>query len=94
MSTSSSSSKPPTKYIRLLVPHEYHCLGYQDYAGHHVLSDTPAFLKSPDSETGRLGGITLLFRGQRISPEEENMTFEELMKKVDILDTMAKGSTM
>jgi hypothetical protein len=83
----STSSETPKKTIKLVVPPQYHPLGYKDYTASHNLSETPSLLKSAGSQNGQLGGMTLLFRGRRISPEEEAMTFEDLIKKVNILSS-------
>jgi hypothetical protein len=77
--TTVSSQK---RTIRLVVPPQYHPLGYTEYTGTHDLSDSPSLLKLAGSRDGQLPGMTLLFRGRKISPEEEVMTFDTLMKKV------------
>ena len=89
----SSSSEPSrTKTVKLVVSPQYFSYGYQDYTGIHDLSETPALLKTVGTTTLRDGDMTLLFRGRRIKPEEEIMTFEALMKTVpsplDNLNTM------
>ena len=78
------SLPPPTatKTIKLVVPPQYHDLGYQDYTATLSLSETPSTLKRAGTQNGLLDGMTLLFRGRRITPEEEQVSFEELMKKV------------
>lgn len=70
------------KTIKLVVPPHYHSLGYQDYVAELNLSDTPLTLKSAGSRNGDVEGMTLLFRGRRITPDEENLSFEQLMEKV------------
>jgi hypothetical protein len=70
------------KTIKLVVSPQYHSLGYQDYTAVHDVSDPLSILKSAGSSTTRPGEMTLLFRGRKITPEEENISFETLMKKV------------
>jgi hypothetical protein len=72
------------KTIRLVVPPQYHPLGYKDYIASHDLSDSPSLLKHAGSRDGQLPGMTLLFRGRKISPEEETMSFDALIKKVTL----------
>lgn len=73
---------PTTKTIKLVVPPQYHSLGYQDYTSTLSLSETPSVLKRAGSQNGLQEGMTLLFRGRRITPEEEHISFQDLMKKV------------
>ena len=80
MSSSSQASRKKT--VKLVVPPQYYSYGYQDYTGIHDLSETPALLKTIGATAPRVGEMTLLFRGRRIKPEEEDMTFETLMKTV------------
>lgn len=82
MSSSSPETPPQRKIVKLVVSPQYFQYGYQDYAGIHCLSETPALLKTVGATSPRAGEMTLLFRGRRIKPEEENMTFEVLMKTV------------
>jgi len=80
-----SQPTPPTtatKTIKLVVPPQYHPLGYQDFTATLSLSETPLALKRAGTQNGLLKGMTLLFRGRRISSEDENIPFLELMKKV------------
>lgn len=82
---SSSSEQPPLpqrKTVKLVVSPQYFPYGYHDYTGTHYLSETPALLKTVRATSPRAGDMTLFFRGRRITPEEENMTFEALMKTV------------
>jgi hypothetical protein len=79
MSTSSETQK---KTIKLVVSPQHHSLGYQDYTAIHNVSDPLSILKAAGSSTTRLGEMSLLFRGRKITPEEENISFESLMKKV------------
>ena len=70
------------KTIKLVFsPHDI-ALGYRDYTSVHELSDTPIILKKSASPNSRAEGMTLLFRGRKITSEEENMTFEALIEKV------------
>ena len=77
---------PKKKSVRLIVPSHYHSLGYQDYAGQVDLSDTPYLLKNAGTQNGDIRGMTLLFRGRKLTIEEENITFKELIEKVRIFD--------
>jgi hypothetical protein len=80
------SLAPPTtaKTIKLVVPPQYHDLGYQDYTATVPLSETPSTVKRAGTQNGLLDGMTLLFRGRRITPEEEQVSFQDLMKKVSM----------
>src|SRR5436305_9463052 len=60
-----------TKTIKLVVPPQYHDLGYEDYTATLSLSETPSTLKRAGTQNGLLDGMTLLFRGRRIMPEDE-----------------------
>jgi hypothetical protein len=82
MSTSEQQQPQQKKTIKLVVSPQYHSLGYQDYTAVHDVSDPLSILKSAGSSTTRPGEITLLFRGRKITPEEEDISFETLMKKV------------
>jgi len=81
---SSSSEPSPRKTVKLVVSQQYSHYGYQNYTGIHDLSETPALLKTirTSSSSPRPGEMTLFFRGRRITAEEEDMTFESLMKTV------------
>jgi hypothetical protein len=74
--------EPQRKAIRLIVPAQYRPLGYREYSGVHDLSDSPSLLRKHASLDGALAGMSMLFRGRRLRPEEEAMSFDALMKKV------------
>jgi len=68
------------KTIKLVFTPQDHELGYRDYVADHDLSDSPSILKSIGNNAQR--EMNLLFRGRKVTPEEEAMTFEALMQKV------------
>jgi hypothetical protein len=71
------------KTAKLIVPPHYHSLGYRNHTVEVDLAlDTPLDLKRAGSRNGDVHGMTLLFRGRKISPDEEKMTFKELIEKV------------
>ena len=78
------STEIQKKTIKLVVSPQFHSLGYCDYTATHNVSDPLSILKSAgsSSSTPRVGDMTLLFRGRKITPEEENISFESLMQKV------------
>jgi len=81
----SQETTPKIKTAKLIVPPHYHLLGYHNYTTNVDLSlDTPLTLKSAGSRNGDVQGMTLLFRGRKISPEEENMTFSQLISRVSV----------
>ena len=82
MVSSESTSGPQKKTVKLVVSSDYHPFGYKDYTAMHDLSDTVSILKTAGSSNPRQGEMTFLFRGRKLTKEEENITFEELMRKV------------
>jgi len=88
----SATERPLKKTVKLIVPPHYHVLGYQDYTAQVDLSDTPILLKAAGTRHGDIQGMTLLFRGRKISPEEENMSFWELIQRVRA-QTSLEGSS-
>jgi len=80
-----STSETRKKEIKLVVSPQYHSLGYKDYTAFHDLSDTPFILKSAASADSCPGEMTLLFRGRKITSEDEKISFEQLMNKVLII---------
>lgn len=77
-----ASEEPRRKTIKLVFCSQDIAQGYRDYTAAHELSDTPSVLKTVATPSLRNGGMTLLFRGRKLTSDEENMTFESLMEKV------------
>ena len=79
-----SSPEPASKTIKLVLSSQYN--GVQNYTAVRPITDPVSILKSvPLSSTGpyvRRDDLTLLFRGQKVSREDEEGTFEALMRKV------------
>jgi hypothetical protein len=84
-----SSAETRRKTIKLVVSPQYRSTGYQDYTAIHDISDKVSVLKDAALANNRNDGtpnaeMTLLFRGRKITPEEESFSFEALMEKVRV----------
>jgi hypothetical protein len=80
--SSSSSSAVQKKTIKLVVSNQRHELGVSDYSALHSITDTVSSLKSVYHTSLGPNDLILLFRGRKISTQDENLTFEALMQKV------------
>jgi len=81
-----SSPDPAWKTIKLIVSPQYKAIGVQTYTAVHAITDPVSVLKSVPfisaSPSVRRDDLMLLFRGRKISHEDEEGTFEALMQKV------------
>ena len=60
--------------------------GYRDYTAVHDVADKLSVLTTAakDANYAHAPRMTLLFRGQKITPQELDITFEALIQKVGI----------
>jgi hypothetical protein len=80
--SSSSSEAIQKKTIKLVVSNQRHEFGLSDYSALHSITDTVSILKSVYDTSLGPNDLILLFRGRKISNQDENLTFEALMQKV------------
>jgi hypothetical protein len=80
--SSSSPEAVQKKTIKLVVSNQRHEFGLSDYSALHSITDSVSILKAVYNASLGPNNLILLFRGRKISTQDQNLTFEALMQKV------------